>query len=59
MLGQTHEDLAYWNKQMQKISLLNVFQEVKEKNIKYKQGTRVYQSTFLFLIPPPQLDFGT
>lgn len=41
MLGQTHEDLAYWNKQMQKISVLNVFQEVKEKfeNINKEQGS--------------------
>lgn len=31
MLGQTQEDLAYWNKQMQKISVLTVFQEIKEK----------------------------
>jgi hypothetical protein len=31
VLSQTHEDLVYWNKQMQKSSVLNIFQEIKEK----------------------------
>lgn len=49
MLGQTHGDLAYWNKQMQKISVLNVFQEVKEKfeNInKEQESIKVLLSYF-------------